>query len=153
MIKDGEPTDWGLGFGPAGRNAGSLVYAHFEKVVRDAFYWWRLLPDPAEFDKYIEFFEGAAWTIGLTSRGSTVTGVGNTKMTAVSYLYDKVVGDEMKGQTIQTFAQHVVAPLPVVIHAQYALTLLSGATLRGKRRSGRRRGRTPRRSSTAPSRR
>ena len=132
VTKDGVPAEWGFDYG-AGTNAGSLVYGHFEQTIRDVFSWWRSIPTPADFDQYLNYLRDAAWYISLTSQSDKVSDVGNAELTAVDFLQKKIGGDDMGGLMILTFDQNFCTPLPTVIHGQYAVTLLAGATLCGEK--------------------
>jgi hypothetical protein len=124
----GVPFVDGFEYG-SGADAGTLVYRHFENTVRDMFRPWRNLPDPESFESYVEQLREAAWTVSMTSEGNTVSGVGNPALEAVAFLQKKIGGDDMNGAMILAFDQNFCTPLPAVIHGQYAVALLAGATL------------------------
>jgi hypothetical protein len=128
VTHNGAPAEWGFDYG-SGTNSGSLVYGHFEETIRGVFDWWRSIPTPADFDQYLDYLREAAWYVSLTSTGDKVSEVGNAELTAVDFLQKKISGDDMGGTMILTFDQNFCTPLPTVIHGQYAVTLLAGATL------------------------
>ncbi|MFJ1762551.1 hypothetical protein ACIOD2_19685 [Amycolatopsis sp. NPDC088138] len=113
----------------SGNDAGTLIYGHFESAVRDLFRPWRNLPDPDGFEPYLEQLREAAWTISMTSEGNKVSGVGNPVLKDVEFLQKKIGGDDMNGAMILAFDQNFCTPLPAVIHGQYAVAALAGATL------------------------
>jgi hypothetical protein len=116
----------------AGPNAGSLVYGHFETTVRDMFRAWRRLPEPENFEPYLEQFREAAWTISMTSSGDGVGDIGNPALDDVRFLLKRIGNPDMGGRMILTFDQNFCTPLPTVIHGQYAVVLLAGMTLCGE---------------------
>lgn len=132
ITHSGSPAEYGFDYG-AGTNAGSLVYGHFEDTIRKVFDWWRSIPTPADFDQYLDYLREAAWYVSLTSHGDKVSETGNAELTAVDFLQKKIGGDDMGGPMILTFDQNFCTPLPTVIHGQYAVTLLAGATLCGEK--------------------
>ncbi|MEA5361661.1 hypothetical protein VA596_19120 [Amycolatopsis sp., V23-08] len=89
----------------SGNDAGTRVYGHFESARE------------------------AAWTISMTSEGNKVSGVGNPVLKDVEFLQKKIGGDDMNGAMILAFDQNFCTPLPAVIHGQYAVAALAGATL------------------------
>ncbi|WP_439382711.1 hypothetical protein [Amycolatopsis lexingtonensis] len=133
VLRSGMPGYYdGFEYG-VGRNAGSLVYGHFETTIRDLFRPWRTIPDPAAFDDYLDQVRDAAWSVSLTSAADRVSSVGNAALDTVGYLQEKIGGENMRGATIFAFDQNFCTPLPTVLHGQYAVALLAGVTLLGEK--------------------